>query len=219
MKYMAGQKGALLAGLVAALAAFGVNADTQVIARGLFPNRAILEIDGAERLIKVGEPTPEGVLLVSSNSREAVVEVGGVQQTLTLTGQISSTFVESKPTTVTIPRSDDSHYRINGSINGYPVDMMVDTGATAVVMNSLEAERMGIDFKAGKPMQSSTAAGIVDSFLVDLRQVKVGSIEVHNIKGVVVEGSYPAFILLGNTYLSHVVMEQQAGALVLKRKY
>ena len=191
----------------------------QIVAKGLFAGRALLEINGEQRLIKVGEPTAEGVLLVSSTSKEAVVEVAGVRQTLTLTSQISSQFVAVQSEEVSIPRSNDSHYRVSGTIDGHSVEMMVDTGATAVVMNSNEAKRLGIDYLKGRELQSATASGMVDSYLVDLRHVKVGNIEVHNIKAVVLEGDFPTQTLLGNTFLSHVVMEQQADALVLKRKY
>lgn len=191
----------------------------QIVAKGLFSGRALLEINGVDRLIKVGEPTEEGVLLVSSNSKEAVVEVSGVRQTLVLNSQISAQFVDAPTVTVTIPRSEDSHYRVNGTIDGHAVEMMVDTGATAVVMNAKEAKRLGIDYLKGRELQSATASGMVDSYLVDLRHVMVGNIEVHNIKGVVLKGDFPTQTLLGNTFLNHVVMEQQADALVLKRKY
>jgi aspartyl protease family protein len=194
-------------------------AGPQIVAKGLFAGRALLEINGEDRLIKVGEPTAEGVLLISSTSKEAVIEVSGVRQTLILNSQISAKFVDAPTTAVTIPRGEDSHYRVNGTIDGHAVEMMVDTGATAVVMNANEAKRLGIDYMKGRELQSATASGMVDSYLVDLHHVSVGNIEVRNIKGVVLKGDFPTQTLLGNTFLNHVVMEQQADALVLKRKY
>ncbi len=202
-----------------AILASPATAAPQIVAKGLFAGRALLEINGEDRLIRVGEPTAEGILLVSSTSKEAVVEVAGVRQTLILNSQISAQFTDAPTSAVTIPRGDDSHYRITGAIDGHAVEMLVDTGATAVVMNANEAKRLGIDYQKGQQLQSTTASGRVDSYLVDLRHVMVGNIEVRNIKGVVLTGDFPSQTLLGNTFLNHVVMEQQADVLVLKRKY
>ena len=207
--------GTLLGLLVTASAAAGV--DVQV--RGLFNNRALLEINGENRLLRAGEQSPEGVTLVSSNSREAVVRVNGVAQTLSLSRQIASAFTEARETEVRIPRDSDSHYRLIGAINGVTVKMMVDTGATAVAMNARHAERLGIDYKRGQVGQASTAGGMVESYLVDINRITVGDINVHNVKGVVIPGDHPAQILLGNTFLNHVTMEQDADTLILKSKY
>ena len=38
-------------------------------------------------------------------------------------------------------------YRVGGSINGFPVDFLVDTGATLIAMNRNEARRLGINFR------------------------------------------------------------------------
>ena len=39
---------------------------------GLFTDAAMLSIDGRQQMLRTGERSTEGVLLVSSNSREAV---------------------------------------------------------------------------------------------------------------------------------------------------
>ena len=187
--------------------------------KGLFAGRAVLEINGEPRVVRAGERTDEGVLLVSSTSREAVIEVNGVRQTLQLSGQIASTFTEARAAEVRISQSPDSHFRVSGTINGFPVTMMVDTGATAVAMNANDAERLGIDYLAGQKGQASTASGLVESYMVDLNSIKVGAIDVYNIKAVVLQGDYPTQILLGNTFLRHVEMEQKAGSLILRRKF
>ena len=187
--------------------------------KGLFPNRAVLEINGEPRVVKAGERTDEGILLVSSDSKSAVIEVDGVRRTLGLSGQIASEFTEASVREVVISQSGDSHFRVNGSINGYPVKMLVDTGATAIAMNASAAGRMGIDYLQGQKGHATTAAGPVESYLVDLNSVSVGGIDVHNIKAVVLTGDFPSQILLGNTFLQHVEMEQKAGSLILRSKY
>ena len=51
---------------------------------GLMPNQVFAVIDGKTRILKAGQTSPEGVTLISSNSQQAVFEVGGTQITRSL---------------------------------------------------------------------------------------------------------------------------------------
>ncbi|KJS04680.1 MAG: hypothetical protein VR73_14290 [Gammaproteobacteria bacterium BRH_c0] len=205
--------------LAVALASSELLAGPKVVAKGFFANRAVLVINGETRMLKVGETSPEGVKLLASTSRGAEVEIDGVRQTLSLSRQISATYSEAKVAEVRIPRSDDSHYRVRGAINGQTVDMMVDTGATLIAMSGRDAARLGIDFKSGKRGRSQTAGGIVNSYYVTLNKVSIGGITVHGVPASVVEGNFPVQILLGNSLLSRLEMQEQAGVLVLRQKF
>ncbi|HNS28560.1 MAG TPA: hypothetical protein PKN91_10615, partial [Steroidobacteraceae bacterium] len=66
----------LLAAWLALGAAAG-DAQTDIVASALFEGRALLAIDGAQRMLRVGETSPEGVKLLAANAREALVEVRG----------------------------------------------------------------------------------------------------------------------------------------------
>jgi len=195
------------------------NAEPDIHVRGLFADRVLIEIAGENRFLRAGEVTPEGIVLVSSNSRSAIIRISGVEKEFYLSGHIASEFTESAEKTVKIPQGSDSPYRVLGAINGKSVEMIVDTGATAVAMNASEAERLGIRYREGQTGKTATASGMVESYLVDLQRISVGSIEVNNIKAVVIPGEFPQQILLGNTFLKHVTMVQEAGALVLKSKF
>ncbi|MGD9660302.1 MAG: TIGR02281 family clan AA aspartic protease [Porticoccaceae bacterium] len=208
----------LMAALLLALLPVA-QASPEVSVQGLFANRAVLVINGEIRLLKAGERSPEGVLLVSSTSKEAVVEIGGVRKTLGLSQQIAGSFTEAETNEVRIPRDRDSHYRVGGTINGKPVTMMVDTGATAVVLNLNDAKRLGIDYRKGTKSFSSTAGGIVNTYTVDLDRVSVGNILLYNVRAAVVVGDFPQQILLGNTFLSRVSMVEEAGVLVIRNKF
>ena len=63
--------------LAAALAALPARAlDVTVV--GLFSGKAVVTVNrGAPRTLSVGEQTPEGVRLVSADSKQAVLEVEG----------------------------------------------------------------------------------------------------------------------------------------------
>ena len=64
----------------------------EITVLGLFKNKAIVNVDGKQRVLTVGEPSPEGIVLVSANSEAAVMEVDGVTGTYGLGNHISGTF-------------------------------------------------------------------------------------------------------------------------------
>lgn len=188
---------------------------------GLFTEKAVIEIDGKQRLLKTGETSPEGVKLISANSREAVLEIDGKQDTYTLGTHIGiSTDFSAPPegTTVTIAPDATGMYEVNGSINGFQVEFVVDTGATLISMNSEHAKRIGINYKMdGVESVTETASGYAKSYLVKLDKVRVGDIELHDVPGSVQEGEFPTVILLGNSFLSKVNLTRDGRILQLKR--
>ena len=56
-----------------------------------------------------------------------------------------------------IPRASDGHYYVAGSVNGFPVVFMVDTGASISVLPAKLVKNSGI--RAGRVMLIETAAG------------------------------------------------------------
>ncbi|MBL4782974.1 MAG: TIGR02281 family clan AA aspartic protease [Porticoccaceae bacterium] len=209
--------------LCAALLFFACNAPLlaapEIIASGLFKDKALLTIDGTPRLLRVGASSPEGVKLLSSNSRQASVLVEGQTLTLYLSQRISTAFKKPKYSEVKIPRASNGHYFTAGAINGRSAKFMVDTGATVIAMNRNEARRLGIDLRGASRGRSSTAGGMVETFRVVLNKVSVGNITLHNIPASVIDGDFPEHILLGNSFLSKVVMTEQAGVLVFRKKF
>ena len=191
----------------------------EVIASGLFKDKALLTINGKPRLLKVGTSSPEGVTLLSSDSQQANILIEGRTLTLHLTERISTAFKKPKFSEVKIPRSPNGHYFTSGAINGRSAKFMVDTGATAIAMNINEASRLGIDLRKAKAGMSSTAGGMVKTFRVVLDKVSVGNVTLHSIPASVVDGDFPEQILLGNSFLSKVEMTEQAGVLVFRKKY
>ena len=196
-----------------------VVAQPDVQVNGLFKGRAMMTINGVPRLMKEGDISPEGVKLMSADSKQAVVEIAGKKHNLRLTQRISSSFSEAQATEVKIPPDPTGHYWVGGSINGRRVQFMVDTGATVIAMSSKDADRMGIQYLGGEPGYTSTAGGVVKAFYIDLPKVTVGSITVLFVKAAVLEGDFPQQILLGNSFLNRVEMEKNQGVLVLKKNH
>ena len=193
----------------------------EITVLGLFKNKAIVNVDGKQRVLTVGEPSPEGIVLVSANSEAAVMEVDGVTGTYGLGNHISGTF--DKPAegpVVQIWRDSYGMYSVIGNINSIPVTFLVDTGATFVAMNKNEAKRLSIDYLVtGTPSQASTASGVVNTYHVKLRTVRVGEIVLNNVDASVVDGNFPAEILLGNSFLNRLHMRREGPMLELKKKY
>jgi len=191
--------------------------DVRVV--GLFSNAAVVKIQGEQRLLKVGKPSPEGVELLSADTQMATLLIDGKQYQLGLSRDHSGGYQERKTTSFQIDINDYGQYLTPGSINGRSVNFLVDTGATSVAMNSEQARILGIDFAAGQRGRSSTAGGVVISYRVMLDSVKVGEIEVRNVRAAVLEGVYPSYVLLGMTYLSQVEINENSGLLTLTKKY
>jgi|TARA_R110000822_G_scaffold187752_19_gene326838 aspartyl protease family protein len=208
--------GLVLVGLLTAVVSWAV---PDIRVQGLFGGSAVLVINGKQRLLKQGQTSPEGVTLVASDSHQAVVEIEGRRVTLGLSQHISSSFQAAKLAEVRIPRASNGHYMVSGSINGHPVDFMVDTGATSVAMSLNDAKRLGVDFRRGKRASASTAGGIVNAFEVDLDKLVIGNITAHQVSATIVVGDYPTDVLLGNSFLSRVEMTEEEGVMVLRKKY
>lgn len=188
---------------------------------GLFKNRAVVVVDGVQRILIPGKPSPEGITLISANSREAVLEVNGKRHTYNLGNHISNRY--QKPTgqkTVTIAPDGTGMYVTDGSINDFQVSFIVDTGSSFISMNKLQAQRLGLDYKTtGKQSFSSTASGMDKIYLVKLDRVQVGGIKVNDVQGAVHDGDFPKEILLGNSFLSKITMKREGRLLKLEQSY
>ena len=198
----------------------GAIAATKVTVVGLFKDTAIVVIDGQRRLLRSGDTSPEGVTLISATSTEAVLEVDGERKRYGLGGRIGGSYAPPEQATVRIWPTPNRMYLVGGSINGYPVDFVVDTGATLVSLSGREARRLGIDFRVvGTPGRSSTASGVDEIFLVNLDRVRVGDIELRNVRGAVHDGDFPPATLLGMSFLGRLSMRQEGQVLELRKKF
>lgn len=196
------------------------DAATRVEAQALMKNSAILRIDQEQRLLRTGQRSPEGVLLVSASPREAVVEIDGRRSTLSLSNRIAGSFAEPDHSEVQIPRNDRHQYITSATINGRRSLVLVDTGANSVALNSGDADRLGLDYqKRGTPIMVSTASGVAQGYGVVLDKIVIGDISASYVDATVIVGSFPQHILLGTTFLQHVGMREENGIMYLRKKY
>jgi len=187
---------------------------------GLFKNKAIVKIDGKQRVLKIGKPSPEGVSLISSNSSEAILEFQGARKSYVLGNHIGSSFKRDKQPSVHIYRNERGMFTTVGSINGLTVNFLVDTGASSVAMNRKEADRLGIDYRLhGTPIGISTASGFERGWRVKLDRVQVGDVELRNVQGSVVDAESSPGVLLGMSFLGRLEMNNTNESMKLKKKY
>lgn len=193
-------------------------AEPSVLVVGLFSDQAVVEINNKQRLLKVGTTSPEGVTLISATSEHAVLEVNGTRKTYQLGQKISANFATVKRVEVNLWPTNDL-YLTTGSANGFSVNFLVDTGASAVVLNAATAQRIGIDFLEAKKVLVSTAAGTEVGYEVYLDSVQIGGIKLNNIRAMVFNGKEPQIALLGMTFLNQLEMVRTDKKLNLKKKY
>lgn len=197
-----------------------VYSETEIIVKGLYKNGAIAEINGKQRVLKVGVRSPEGVLLLSANSKKALAEVDGEKVELTLDRTIGGAkYRVPERREVRIQSGERGHYFTPGRINNRAVNFMVDTGASAIAMNTQHAENLGLQFRRGKVTSVSTANGTARAYRVTLASVSIGDVLVNNVDALVLDGASPSEILLGNSYLSRIEMQVENGVLVLQTKF
>ena len=209
----------LLLSFLLCLGSPGTAEELEIDVVGLFKNAAMLKIDGKEQLLKIGNRSLEGVMLVSADSKGAVIEVNGESMNLDLSSHISASFKRPLETAVSILRNGSGQYVTRGTINGQSVRLLVDTGANIVALNSSIAASLGLDVSQGKRVNVSTASGISESRLITLDVLQVGNIKVSNVQAAVIEGNYPEDILLGMTFLQNVDISESGGVMQLKGKF
>ena len=194
-------------------------ADHDIVVRGLMNDMAVVEIDGKQRVLKKGKSSPEGVTLISANSKSATLEIDGKRRSVSMTRGRHSGGSAATSSELRIPRGVNGHYYITGLINKHSANFMVDTGATAVSLSEMEAQRLGLSWKDGERIGISTASTNGLAYRINLNSITVGSITVHNVEALVLPGSFPEVILLGNSFLNQVNVNINEGVLVLETRY
>ena len=207
------------AALLALLCAGGAAAQT-VSMGGSLGSNALLVIDGKPRTVAVGT-TVDGIRLVSVTANEAIVELKGKRVLLRLGDaqvNLGGKASEGGGKQIVLTAQSGGHFHANGTINGQSVRFMVDTGATMVVMDKYEAERLGIDYKSGRRGISRTANGEVAVYAAKLASVRIGYVQVHDVDAIVSQAPMP-YILLGNSFLTRFQMKRENDIMTLDLRY
>lgn len=130
---------------------------------------------------------------------------GGVLQSLDENGRAM----------VTLQRDRTGHYLADGEINGHAVLFLVDTGATDVAVSEKMARAMGLRF--GPRITVMTAAGPSPAWRARLDRVRLGSLELENVRATITPG-LGREALLGMSFLQYFNLQQEGDRLVLESR-
>jgi aspartyl protease family protein len=202
-----------VAAFIAGIACAGAAGATTVYLKALELGRADVIIDGGEaRTLWAGDTSPEGVKLRSVAEDAAVFEIAGRVWTLK-PGQ--GTYSQA------LLRADGhGQFFVTARVNDAPLRAIIDTGATAVTLNSEDASRLGIDYLRGDRIVALTASGPAAAYRVRLASVRVGDIVLTDVPGSVVEvGSRELpLVLIGMSFLREIDMRRSGDTLLLQRR-
>lgn len=107
------------------------------------------------------------------------------------------------------------HFVATGQINGQAVQFMLDTGATDVAIPSAVAERLGL--ARGVPVTVSTANGRSEGYRTRLDRVRLGAIELRDVRALVAPGLDGEQVLLGMSALKKLEFTQRGGTMLLRQ--
>ena len=194
-----------------------IYAKPRVTVSAILKDAAMMSINGRQQMIKLNDRSREGYKLIELLDDGVVLLVDGKPEKFRLGVAISSSKAPKASNEVSIMRDDRGMYRTPGSINGVPMNFLVDTGATFVAINSKMAALANIDYQRyGQRSLANTASGTVIAYRVKLNEISVGGISLNLIDAVVVEGNYPRVPLLGMSFLSKVRMRDEGELLTLE---
>jgi aspartyl protease family protein len=190
---------------------------TDIKVVGLFTNKAVVQIDGgALQTLAVGQKTAEGVLLVSVERDSATFDLHGERVTLGL-GHGRMQASPSAALAVMITADERGQFVTNGEVNGMPIRLAVDTGASVVALPTREASRLGLDYRKGNKVFLDTANGIAPGYQIKLDTLRLGEVTVNNVDAVVMDGLPVA--LLGMSFLKRMDIKREGEIMTLTKRY
>jgi len=193
-----------------------------VVVMAIFGDMVIIKVDGTKHKLRVGDKTPEGILLSEIDYDTIILKKGNKKSRHKLGGQVSFGKEGGRGRT---PKKDQiakiwpqgDMYVTHGYINKFAVTFMVDTGATWIALSQDLAKRMGINYFKGEVGYAGTASGTTAIHKIKLNTVRVGDIVMHNVEAAVIP-NLSGHVLLGNSFLKYCEMTRTKQVMILKKK-
>ncbi len=106
---------------------------------------------------------------------------------------------------VRLRRRSNGHFAARGEVNGTALTMLVDTGASTVVLKPADAEKAGIDISnLSYTVAVDTANGSTYAAPVRLKAITIGPIEVRDVEALVAKPGTLKESLLGISFLKRL---------------
>lgn len=118
-----------------------------------------------------------------------------------------------------IPADRSGHYLTEVQVNGRPLNFMVDTGASLVILRYEDARAFGLVYGSDRfEVSVQTANGVARAHRVKLYSVRLGSISFDDVDALVMEQGVLQTNLLGMSFLKRLSRYEVRGdTLVLER--
>jgi aspartyl protease family protein len=132
--------------------------------------------------------------------------------------RVASTSARSNGRIVELNAGGNGHFFTSVEVNGRPVDVLVDTGATMVAFTNEDAERAGIFVRQSDyTHRVNTANGVARIAPVTVDRISIGEITVRNVQAAVSEPGKLQTTLLGMSFLGRLSRaEMRQGKLILE---
>lgn len=118
---------------------------------------------------------------------------------------------------LTVRADRNGHFLVTAVINGENMPLLVDTGASNLVLSGADAAKLGIDLhNLTYSERYETANGIALGAPVTLREFRVGSFSLHDVRATVMASSMPVS-LLGMSVLSRFSEHEMRGDKLILR--
>jgi aspartyl protease family protein len=106
---------------------------------------------------------------------------------------------------VIVAKSRDGHFHVRATIHGHALQMIVDTGASAVVLTDRDALAIGIRPREDAyTVSTSTANGHASTAPVILPDLTIGGISQRNVPALIAQPGTLDSSLLGNSFLERL---------------
>jgi aspartyl protease family protein len=103
-------------------------------------------------------------------------------------------------------------------VNGVPVRMLVDTGASDVFVSASTAARLGLVASGGRKRAIQTANGQSTASPTILRSLSLGGLYMNDVEALILAPEAGEINLLGESFLKRLVsVEQRQGMLILRQ--
>ena len=184
---------------------------------GIMGNKALLIINGAPpRSVPLGA-TVDGVKVLAVQDNQVIIELGGRKRPLRV-GQHAVGTSTGGAEQMVLNADSRGHFFTTGTINGVSLRFLVDTGASMISLGASDARRMGLDFNRGQKGMSQTANGQVMVSKVQLDNVRIGGVTLHQVDALIHQSDMP-IALLGMSFLNRMEMQRDGNTMTLKKRF
>ncbi|WP_306604277.1 TIGR02281 family clan AA aspartic protease [Azonexus sp.] len=184
---------------------------------GIMGNKALLIINGAPpRSVPLGA-TVDGVKVLAVQDNQVIIELGGRKRPLRV-GQHAVGTSTGGAEQMVLNADSRGHFFTTGTINGVSLRFLVDTGASMISLGASDARRMGLDFNRGQKGMSQTANGQVMVSKVQLDNVRIGGVTLHQVDALIHQSDMPV-ALLGMSFLNRMEMQRDGNTMTLKKRF